>query len=174
MAAILNSLQMSYQTFKLQKRTDDVLRVLSAVKAELPRYQKALRRAQQQIETAGKTVEGIITTRTNVMERKLKDIDALEDAGQADEILGSCPPACSQIKRTRTSCNGRRGASANAGAPPLFVSHLPGACSNVQQWLFDLPDAKGSPCLREAPVRLSARPCAVHSGVFGMSHARSR
>ena len=40
MAAILNSLQMSYQTFKLQKRTDDVLRVLSAVKAELPRYRK--------------------------------------------------------------------------------------------------------------------------------------
>ena len=88
MAAILNSLQMSYQTFKLQKRTDDVLRVLSAVKAELPRYQTALRRAQQQIETAGKTVEGIITTRTNVMERKLKDIDALEDAREADEILG--------------------------------------------------------------------------------------
>ena len=91
MAAILNSLQMSYQTFRLQKRTDDVLRVLSAVKAELPRYQKALRRAQQQIETAGKTVEGIITTRTNVMERKLKDIDALEDADQADEILGLTP-----------------------------------------------------------------------------------
>ena len=88
MAAILNSLQMSYQTFKLQRRTDDVLRVLSAVKAELPRYQAALRRAQQQIETAGKTVEGIITTRTNVMERKLKDIDALEDAKEADEILG--------------------------------------------------------------------------------------
>ena len=64
-----------------------MLRVLSAVKAELPRYQKALRRAQQQIETAGKTVEGIITTRTNVMERKLKDIDALEDAREADEIL---------------------------------------------------------------------------------------
>lgn len=88
MAAILNSLQMSYQTFRLQKRTDDVLRVLSAVKAELPRYQAALRRAQQQIETAGKTVEGIITTRTNVMERKLKDIDALEDAREADAILG--------------------------------------------------------------------------------------
>ena len=56
-----------------------------------PRYQKALRRAQQQIETAGKTVEGIITTRTNVMERKLKDIDALEDADQVDEILGLTP-----------------------------------------------------------------------------------
>ena len=88
MAAVLNSLQMSYQTFKLQKRTDDVLRVLSAVKAELPRYQAALRRAQTQIETAGKTVDSIITTRTNVMERKLKDIDALEDANEAEQVLG--------------------------------------------------------------------------------------
>ena len=44
---------MSYQTFRLQKAHRDVLRVLSAVKAELPRYQAALRRAQQQIETAG-------------------------------------------------------------------------------------------------------------------------
>ena len=78
MAAILNSLQMSYQTFRLQKRTDDVLRVLSAVKAELPKYQQALRRAQQQIETAGKTVDSIITTRTNVM----------EDAVEAESVLG--------------------------------------------------------------------------------------
>ncbi len=91
MAALLNSLQMSYQTFKLQKRTDDVLRVLAAVKAELPRYQAALRRAQSQIETAGKTVEGIITTRTNVMERKLRDIDALEDVQEAEQVLGLGP-----------------------------------------------------------------------------------
>ena len=91
MAALLNSLQMSYQTFKLQKRTDDVLRVLSAVKAELPRYQAALRRAQAQIETAGKTVDSIITTRTNVMERKLKSIDALEDEQEAEQVLGLAP-----------------------------------------------------------------------------------
>ena len=88
MAAILNSLQMSYQTFALQKRTDDVLRVLSAVKAELPKYQTALRRAHQQIETAGKTVDSIITTRTNVMERTLKSIDAMGDADEAERVLG--------------------------------------------------------------------------------------
>ena len=88
MAAILNSLQMSYQTFRLQKRTDDVLRVLSAVKAELPKYQRALRRAQQQIETAGKTVDSIITTRTNVMERKLRGIDVMEDADEVEAVLG--------------------------------------------------------------------------------------
>ena len=64
-------------------------------RARTARLQAALRRAQQQIETAGKTVEGIITTRTNVMERKLKDIDALEDADQADEILGLTPAGLS-------------------------------------------------------------------------------
>lgn len=87
MAAILNSLQMSYQTFKLQKRTDDVLRVLAAVKAELPNYQEALRRARKQIDTAGRTVDSIITTRTNVIERKLNDISALT-SGDAAEVLG--------------------------------------------------------------------------------------
>ena len=88
MAAILNSLQMSYQTFRLQKRTDDVLRVLSAVKAELPRYQAALRRAQQQIETAGKTVEASSPRAPTLWSASSRTSTALEDAEEADEILG--------------------------------------------------------------------------------------
>lgn len=89
MAALLNSLQMSYQTFRLQKQTDDVLRVLTAVKAELPRYQDALRQASRQIATAGRTVDSIITTRTNVIERKLDSIGAADmGADEAAELLG--------------------------------------------------------------------------------------
>ena len=89
MAALLNSLQMSYQTFRLQKQTDDVLRVLTAVKAELPRYQDALRQASRQIATAGRTVDSIITTRTNVIERKLDSIGAADmGAEEAAALLG--------------------------------------------------------------------------------------
>ncbi len=89
MAALLNSLQMSYQTFRLQKQTDDVLRVLTAVKAELPRYQDALRQASRQIATAGRTVDSIITTRTNVIERKLDSIGSADmGADEAAELLG--------------------------------------------------------------------------------------
>ncbi len=62
--------------------------MLSAVKAELPKYQTALRRAHQQIETAGKTVDSIITTRTNVMQRTLKNIDAMENADESERVLG--------------------------------------------------------------------------------------
>ena len=88
MAVILNSLQMSYQTFAFQRQADAIQKVLSAVKAEFPRYQAELRRALKQIETAGKTVDGIINTRTNVIERKLRDVTALEDETEAAELLG--------------------------------------------------------------------------------------
>lgn len=88
MAVILNSLQMSYQTFAFQKRADEIQRVLAAVKAEFPRYQAELVRARKQIETAGKTVDGIITTRTNVIERKLRAVTALEDESAAATIIG--------------------------------------------------------------------------------------
>lgn len=87
MAVILNSLQMSYQTFAFQRRADEIQKVLSAVKAEFPKYQAELRRALRQIETAGKTVDGIINTRTNVIERKLKSVTAMEDDALAAELL---------------------------------------------------------------------------------------
>lgn len=89
MSAILNSLQMSYQTFALQKRADEVQRVLSAVKAEFPKYQESLRLALKQINTAGKTVDNIINTRTNVIERKLRDVTAMEDPDEAERVLGT-------------------------------------------------------------------------------------
>ena len=88
MAVILNSLQMSYQTFAFQKRADEIQRVLAAVKAEFPKYQAELRRALKQIEMAGKTVDGIINTRTNVIERKLRSVTAIEDQDEAATLLG--------------------------------------------------------------------------------------
>lgn len=88
MAAILNSLQMSYQTFAFQRQADEIQRVLSAVKAELPRYQAALQRAYDQISRAGSTVETLMTTRTRAMERKLRGVTALGDEHEAARLLG--------------------------------------------------------------------------------------
>ncbi|QWT18228.1 DNA recombination protein RmuC [Collinsella sp. zg1085] len=88
MAAILNSLQMSYQTFAFQKRADEIQKVLSALKAEFPNYQRELAKALKQIKTAERTVDGIINTRTNVIERKLRGVTALEDATEAASLLG--------------------------------------------------------------------------------------
>lgn len=84
MAALLNSLQLSYQTFALQRQTDQVMRVLQSVKAELPKYQEALRTAKRRIDSAGNAVDQIITTRTNVMERALRDVTL--DGGTVPEL----------------------------------------------------------------------------------------
>lgn len=88
MAAILNSLQMSYQSFAFQRRADEIQRVLSAVKAELPRYQSALKKAYDQINRAGNTVETLLTTRTRAMERKLGSVTAMEDDDEIARLLG--------------------------------------------------------------------------------------
>lgn len=88
MAALLNSLQMSYQTFAFQRRADEIQQVLAAVKAELPRYQKALQNAHNQIARAGTTVEKLMTTRTRAIERKLRDVTALADESEAASVLG--------------------------------------------------------------------------------------
>lgn len=88
MAAILNSLQMSYQTISLQKHADEVMLVLQAVKAELGNYQDMLRTARKQITTAGNTVDLLIGRRTRAMERKLKGITAMEDGEEAKRLLG--------------------------------------------------------------------------------------
>ena len=88
MAAILNSLLMSYQTFAFQQRADEIQKILQAVKAEFPKYQEALRTAQRQINTAGNTIESIITTRTNVIQRKFGQLSELEDRAEAAQILG--------------------------------------------------------------------------------------
>ena len=88
MAALLNSLQMCYQTLALQKRADEIGQILSAVKAEFPKYQQELDRALKQIKTAGNTVEGIITRRTNVISKKLENVTALEDHSESERLLG--------------------------------------------------------------------------------------
>lgn len=174
MAAILNSLQMSYQTFKLQKRTDDVLRVLSAVKAELPRYQKALRRASSRSRPRAKRSRASSPRAPTSWSASSRTSTHWKTSTKPMRSWDSRPRTFSQTKKTKANCNKTVGAGANAGAPPLFVSHLSGVCSNVQQWRFALSDAKGSPCLREAPARSTAPPCAARCSGFGVSRARSR
>ncbi len=83
MAALLNSLQLSFQTFALQRQTNEVMAVLQAVRAELPRYQDALRQAKRRIDLAGDAVDKIITTRTNAMERTLRSVTLTDGAPSA-------------------------------------------------------------------------------------------
>ena len=88
MAALLNSLQMGFQSVAIQKHADEIQKVLSAVKTEFETYQAQLEKAQKQIRTAETTIDKILTTRTKAINRKLRGVTALESLEDAQSTLG--------------------------------------------------------------------------------------
>ena len=88
MAALLNSLQMGFRTFAIQKRSGEVWQVLGAVRTEFDKFAGALESAQNRINQANDELEKLVGTRTRQMQRKLKDVTMLseEEAGNVLEL----------------------------------------------------------------------------------------
>ena len=83
--ATLNSLQMGFRTLALEKRSAEVWEVLGAVKTEFAKFGDVLDKTQQKLKEASDTIDKA-KTRTNVMTRKLKTVEALPPA-QAELLL---------------------------------------------------------------------------------------
>ena len=78
--------QMGFRTLAVQKRSSEVWDILKAVKFEFKEFSGVLAKAHKQIDTASTTLEKLRTTRTNVLERKLKDVETFT-AIEAKEVL---------------------------------------------------------------------------------------
>lgn len=87
MAALLNSLQMGFRTLAIQQRSGEVWRVLGAVKTEFEKFSDVLLSVQKRIQAADQEVGRLITTRTNVMNRTLREVEKLDGADSA-ALLG--------------------------------------------------------------------------------------
>ncbi len=72
-AALLTSLQMGFRTFALQKRSGEVLKLLSTVRVEFQKYGEAVQKARTRLEQASGDLDAI-DTRTRAINRKLRDI----------------------------------------------------------------------------------------------------
>jgi DNA recombination protein RmuC len=86
--AMLNSLQMGFRTLALEQRSSEVWQVLGAVKTEFGKFGDVLSRIRTQTQTVLTTLDQA-QTRTNVMNRALKKVEALPDH-QTQQLL---PPA---------------------------------------------------------------------------------
>ena len=86
MAALLNSLQMGFQTLAIQKRSSEVWQVLAGVKTEFDTFAHALVHAQSRIRQADSELENLLGVRTRQMQRKLRSVQALEPAA-APQLL---------------------------------------------------------------------------------------
>ena len=86
LSALVNSLQMGFRTLAVQKRSSEVWDILKAVKYEFKEFSGVLTKVHKQLNTASGTLDTLRTTRTNVMERKLKDVETFT-ALESKEIL---------------------------------------------------------------------------------------
>ena len=76
-AALLTSLQMGFRTVALQKRSGEVLKLLSTVRVEFQKYGEAVQKARTRLEQASGDLDNI-DTRARALGRKLRDVG--EDA----------------------------------------------------------------------------------------------
>ena len=84
MAALLNSLQMGFQTLAIQKRSSEVWEVLGAVKTEFSNFEAVLQRAQDKITGANTELDRLIGTRTRAINRKLRGVTEIpQDAASS-------------------------------------------------------------------------------------------
>ncbi|CAC9988795.1 DNA recombination protein RmuC [uncultured Gammaproteobacteria bacterium] len=79
LSAFLNSLQMGFKTLAIQKRSAEVWDVLTEVKTEFSTFSGVFEQVQKQLNTASGTLEKLRTTRSNVLERKLKKVELLDN-----------------------------------------------------------------------------------------------
>lgn len=79
LAAILNSLQMGFQTLALQKRSSEVWKILGTVKKEFENFSGLLGKAQKNLQTASNQIDEVMGKRTRAIERRLKSVDILDE-----------------------------------------------------------------------------------------------
>lgn len=79
MAAMLNALQMGFQTLAIQKRSTEVWQVLQQVQTEFDRFADVLQKTQNALHSADSQLERLVGTRTRAIQRQLGAIQMQND-----------------------------------------------------------------------------------------------
>lgn len=86
LASMLNAFQMGFRSLAIQKQSSEVWKILGAVRAEFADHGKVVDKLKRQLGAAANTID-TLGTRTRVMNRKLKDVEAAP-IGTAQGLLG--------------------------------------------------------------------------------------
>lgn len=89
LAAMLNSLQMGFKTLAIEQRSAEVWSILGAVKTEFGKFGESLAHTRKKLEEASNSI-GKAETRTRVLSKKLKDVEALP-VTEAALLVGAVP-----------------------------------------------------------------------------------
>ena len=79
LSALLNSLSVGFKTLNIQKNADDISKILGNVKSEFNKFGGLLQTTQKQLHRASNNIDKLLTTRTNAIDRALRNIELYED-----------------------------------------------------------------------------------------------
>lgn len=85
MAALLNSLQMGFQTLAIQKKSNEVWNILGAVKAEFAKFGGIIEGIQKKLNGASNDLDQLLGVRTRAIDRSLRNVTIMEDG---NKLLG--------------------------------------------------------------------------------------
>ncbi|MGC9053592.1 MAG: DNA recombination protein RmuC, partial [Candidatus Hydrogenedens sp.] len=83
--AILNSLQMGFRTLAIEKKSQEVWKVLGAIKTEFKKFNDLLTKTKEKLESAANEIEKA-QKKTQMIDRKLKGVEQL-DMSESQKIL---------------------------------------------------------------------------------------
>lgn len=86
LSALLNSLQMGFRTLAIQKRSAEVWSVLGQVKSEFSKFAEALDTMEKRVDSVKNAIAGV-RTRTNVMGKRLRDVEELPGEKKSDSLF---------------------------------------------------------------------------------------
>lgn len=84
--ALLNSLAMGFRTIAINKKANEVWKVLGAAKTQYEKFADLLTKARKKIDEAGKVLDDA-DKRNNIIQKNLKSVETLE-TNVANDILG--------------------------------------------------------------------------------------
>lgn len=78
-SALLNSFQLGFKTLAIEKRSNEVWRLLAAVKTEFEKFGDVLEKAKNRLNQATNDLDSLVGVRTRVIRQKLKGIEQISD-----------------------------------------------------------------------------------------------
>lgn len=87
LAALLTSFQLGFQTLAIQKRGDEVWKILGSVKSEFAKFEGMLQKAKGKFEGGLKDLDTVLTTRTNMVNRSLNKVQILDEDSSSASVF---------------------------------------------------------------------------------------
>ena len=84
--ALLNSLAMGFRTIAINKKANEVWRVLGAAKTQYEKFGDLLAKARKKVDEAGKALDEA-DHRNSIIQKNLRNVETLENS-QAETLLG--------------------------------------------------------------------------------------